>query len=907
MTRTSLIRLISDAAWRVLRPRRPLWLLLGMLVTLGAPLRSLASQAFTTDYVWDANRRLTMVIGSDPGTGARPATLYTYDDDGLLRQIDRGTTDAAGANFTPLERVVNTYDAVGNKTMVTTVDVPGAATLGVVQTAYDAADRTVCVAVRMNPAIFASPPADVCALGTPAGSVQDRITKTLYDPAGEVIQLVQGFGTTDQRVYETFCNKAAGWNYATDCYTPNGKLQYEVDANGNMTRLAYDGFDRLVTMSLPASATAGLWAWNPSDYEAYTYDDNGNRLSLRKRDGRFINWCYDALDREVEKYVSQTTAALNCAAVTPPTPTGADVETTYDLLNHKLTASFAAGGSVVYTYDLAGRPKTETTGGRQMAYGYDPAGNRVKVTWPDATPFYVNYAYDSLNHPTAITDSAATPLASFTYDGLGRRTLTTRNGGAGAATTYGFDMADRLTSLGQDLAGGTTNDLALCFVYNPASQVTNRGMSTAAGNCVSGGSATAYDWPAPTTAQANKTYDGLNRDAGIVTSGGYDADGNLTNDGTRAFSYDLENRLLSASAPTAIALTYDPLGRLQNTAAGATQTTFLYDGDRLTAEYDTVTGNLLRRYVHGAGVDEPLAWYEYQTPSGTPLRWLQTDNQGSIIAWSDGTGTAGETYAYGPYGEPRDNSWAGSRFRYTGQITIPEAALYHYKARVYDPSMGRFLQTDPIGYKDDLDLYAYVAEDPIDRVDPTGTQDTSSAGGAGGIMEGVYLGNLCKGDPVCGSAAEMRRSGGSADMENAKATILGGGLVGGAIETTALGRYASAQVARFGAQFSARGASFGSGKLQFIGNAIKKASNIIENGALPKDFAGVAKELNGTSTGFDHVTEMRNNLKGLQNAIGEFNRGLARSDLTAAQRQAAKAWREAAGHAAELMAESLKN
>ncbi|MGZ3304602.1 MAG: RHS repeat-associated core domain-containing protein, partial [Asticcacaulis sp.] len=63
----------------------------------------------------------------------------------------------------------------------------------------------------------------------------------------------------------------------------------------------------------------------------------------------------------------------------------------------------------------------------------------------------------------------------------------------------------------------------------------------------------------------------------------------------------------------------------------------------------------------------------------------------------------------------------GARFRYTGQTVIPEAGLYYYKARVYDPMFGRFLQTDPIGSKDDLDLYAYTAGDPVNASDPTGT------------------------------------------------------------------------------------------------------------------------------------------------------------------------------------------
>ncbi len=121
--------------------------------------------------------------------------------------------------------------------------------------------------------------------------------------------------------------------------------------------------------------------------------------------------------------------------------------------------------------------------------------------------------------------------------------------------------------------------------------------------------------------------------------------------------------------------------------------------------------------MHGAGVDEPLTWYEGAGLSDR--RWLHGDHQGSVVATSDGAGD-GTLYAYGAYGEPAYDNWSGSRFRYTGQIMLPEAKLYHYKARVYDPLLGRFLQSDTVGYADDLNLYAYVGNDPLDKTDPTG-------------------------------------------------------------------------------------------------------------------------------------------------------------------------------------------
>ncbi|RTL16153.1 MAG: RHS repeat-associated core domain-containing protein [Rhodocyclaceae bacterium] len=264
-----------------------------------------------------------------------------------------------------------------------------------------------------------------------------------------------------------------------------------------------------------------------------------------------------------------------------------------------------------------------------------------------------------------------------------------------------------LASLTHNLTG-TARDQTTTYTRNPVQEIVSQSWTN-----------DLYQWTGYANGTQSYTANGLNQ---YTTAAGatltHDAKGNLTGDGVWTYAFDADNKLKSATKTGyAATLAYDAEGRLRRTTLAGAITDLAYDGVDLVAEYDGA-GTLLRRYVHGPGVDEPLVWYEGSTT--TAKSWLYADHLGSIIGTANSAGTSTAIHSYGPFGEP--NVTTGVRFRYTGQQYLGglNRTTTRHGSTLYSPELGRFLQTDPIGTADDLNLYAYVGNNRGNFSDPTG-------------------------------------------------------------------------------------------------------------------------------------------------------------------------------------------
>ncbi len=651
----------------------------GNLQTVDGPL---PGNGDTTRFYYDAARQRVGTVGPNPNGGGptkNRAIRYQYDLDGRLVWLEQGTTndqsDGAMGSFDSIIEQLYERDPQGRLAKSTLLG--RFSRTQMTEYGYSANGLLACSTVRMNQATFDSEPPSACNLGVQGNDGPDRLTVYGYDGANQVTSVHEGVGAPDDRYTARYG------------YTPNGKIASTLDANTNATWYVYDGQDRLLR-EWHSDKNNGL-TQSPTDYTDYAYDNNSNVLYERRRDGTVFQNDWDALNRLKFAYRAD------------------DSSTAYTYDNLGQVRSAVSGSKYINnSYDAFGRWYAESDDIGYMVENHDEAGR----TWQVYNNIGANtaYSYNAQGDLTGLSDGGGAGLAGLLYDNLGQRALITRPNGV--FTFYNFDAISRLTYLTQDLPG-SDKDVQIALTYNPAGQIRTRGVNNGAYDYVEG-----YGVVRPYSNNA------LNQ---VTQSGGqaidYTATGNLRSDGARGitYGYDNVNRLTSAtpSGQGTASLTYDPLDRLRSTTpAGGSQTRYRYDGDAIISEHDSYGG--VKSYVYGPGVDEPLISYG---PAGR--QFPIADERGSIIALTNDQGAAVAVNTYDAYGVPGTNNQG--RFQYTGQAWLPEAGLYHYKARAYSPTLGKFLQPDPIGIAGGMNLYGYVGADPVNSIDPSGlAKDTES-------------------------------------------------------------------------------------------------------------------------------------------------------------------------------------
>ena len=673
--------------------------------------------------LWDDLGRLAGVERHD-GSAFQTFASFTYDSDGnrltsqdatgrtltldydLLRRLTSITDDASSdPDISNDNDTTFAYDALGNRTRVT--DALTRATAF----AYDELDRLIQVTLE--------------------GPDPDLVTQFEYDAAGNVITV------TDPKLQAT-------------AYT-------------------YDELSRLRSVTQPLLQPP----------VTYDYDPGGRLARVTNARGNVLDYVYEPWGalKEVQHYPDAATADAD----DPPVDPDRVVSYTYDLAGNLKTVSeadpFSAGLGLLYTftYDPLNRVNLATAhylpgGDRVLDSDYDRFGNRDTLTLTgDGTPQVHSWSYNDLDRLfQAVLPGGATPTLTFDYrandeletlhfgDGTTDRTaaaygyyahgplktLTTVDSADDQlqqlaylvnevlditrlddqhtdtdlveATIYGYDDISRLTSADYpDAYGLPAND---AFVYDDAGNLDD---------------ADAQGDPLLT-----HSYDANNR-IGTSPGRGYvpDDDGNLVQitDGAPMptvladLSFDFTNRLREYDLAGGKTTTYryDPFGRRIQKAVteGPTTTTtwYLWDGDRLLAEYDDASATRQVRYAYAGG------FAPVQVAQGAPgaetIYDVHTDHLDTPRMLTNASGSPVWRAAYEAFGEAHldpANTVTGFNIRFPGQYYDDETKLHYNRFRYYDPSIGRYISADPIGQWAGRNVYVYSFDDPLNWIDPFG-------------------------------------------------------------------------------------------------------------------------------------------------------------------------------------------
>ena len=641
--------------------------------------------------------------------------------------------------------------------------------------------------------------------------------------------------------------RLTGWsdlqnNSYTSGYDASGNLNLQsdgIDTSGHPPTLyAYDQLGRIASVTYNYDGTTEQWQ----------YDQSGNVSSYKNRANNTQTFGYDMRNRP-------TGWSWSDASVTPPSAISFDaagrctqmnnsfcvLNMTYDDSNALLTEQECISGhtsyaTVGYTLDADGLGSTITYPHGDIAYTPTDFMGRVQnlefAYGSNPSGFYGMANYGYTNNQLTSRTTGYNVTSSFGYQSNGRVEFVDHHNNSTTIShqTYGYNpngqlsfylrTGDSTTNTFNDGSGDSyfyQADGQPYFMFYDAQNVnktTNFGGDVPASNPPTSphrGDSISYDGAGNRTyyningAATSPTFDGEDRQNAI----GYaDGNGNTTSASyggiNYTYTYNAYNQLISASGGgNSATFTYDPKGRLVQRTINGTTSNLYYAGDELVEE-DNASFQKLRFYLYGAGgerafrIDSTVYLYLYDARGW--LTHVANINSNSIEQYQyDAFGTPEIYNGTGKVYDGQTSAIAGgNRFLWNqGYEWYPEIGLYRCGARFYSPTLGRFMQPDPIGQAGGLNIYAYCHNDAINGSDPDGLDDGDDGSDGGdlsytGSDPGIFSSPSLPGLPPIfyvpppSSGGSSSKSGGASNSGSTYSTPVatGGGSSGNPISAT---------------------------------------------------------------------------------------------------------------------------
>jgi len=539
-----------------------------------------------------------------------------------------------------------------------------------------------------------------------------------YDAFGRLNKVYNGQGVYPNN---TFNNDITTYQYnALDLLTR------VVDAQNNSTIIHYDSLGRKTDMTDP---DMGRWD--------YAYDANGNLIEQGEANyvagqRMRVHFDYDALDRlTLKSYPNGNgTAASYFYDVSmggTAVPNGKGQRTAmlsgnfttrfnYDQRGRMNQAGYAIQDRTTYTmnwvYDAADRITSVTYPDYELvSYAYDPAWRPVNAyTNRGGTGgcYVCNAHYTALDQPQDLSlngqnASNAKVRQNWTYDTNSQRLnqLTVTNLNTSAIyfnRSYGYDNVGNVNNIHSNLSGGENQT----FGYDELDRLT--------GWSINGTQQEGYTYNKIgnllTKGNTTYTYGDAQPHQVISTSGGannsytYDANGNMLTGAGRTITWNANNQPTHVTGNSQDeVMAYDADGeRAERTRASGNYTTY-YIGGLVEADWQSTNGGstfqqITQRFLYTFN-GQVVAQRTIDYNTGETLTYLHGDHLGSASLATDVNGNNAGQREFGPWGNIRTSNLTQTRIAYTGQLKDDSNLLY-YHARMYDPSLGRFLSADSI-------------------------------------------------------------------------------------------------------------------------------------------------------------------------------------------------------------------